>query len=85
VLGVGADAFDLTVANWDRGVARKWAGFFVRSGTPGYAPGRRVKLGNGEVRAIVKVEEKKPYLNVFVEGKALDPNVHGTPDAFVAQ
>jgi len=73
------DSFYLTDANWSQGVARRWAGFFVPRGTPGYAVGRRIKLKNGEFRTITRLDESGKYLNVYLDGKPLDPIVHGTP------
>jgi hypothetical protein len=81
----GADSFFLTDANWNRGVARRWAGFFVRSGTPGYSVGGRVTLKNGEIRTIVRLEDASPYLNVYLDGSPLDPALHGVPADYILQ
>ena len=76
------DDFYVTDENWERGVARKWAGYYVPLESREHAPGKVVKLRNGETRRITQVQVKGPYLNVFVAGKPLDPKVHGIPKDF---
>jgi hypothetical protein len=83
--GKASDPFYLTDANWNRGVARRWAGFFVPKGAPGYAVGATVRLKNGETRKVTRAQQSGPYLNVYLEGKPLDPLTHGAPPDFVVQ
>jgi hypothetical protein len=79
------DPFYLTDDNWDHGVARRWSGYFVPKGASGYSVGRRVRLKNGEVRAITQLVESGVYLKVYLEGAPLDPLVHGNPPDFIPE
>jgi hypothetical protein len=83
--GKAIDPFYLTDANWNRGVARRWAGFFVPRDAPGYAVGVTVRLKNGETRKVTRVDQSGPYLNVYLDGKPLDPLTHGAPPDLVVQ
>jgi hypothetical protein len=78
----GEDPFIITDANWDRSVARRWAGFVVSAEKSGLAQDRTVVLKNGEPRKVLRVEQKGPYLNVYLDGPRLDPAVHGIPPEY---
>jgi hypothetical protein len=79
-------SFLVTDDNWDRGVARSWAGFIVPN-TASYARdfmvGNYVKLGNGDTRKVVDVKPAGKYLNVYVEGEILIPGLVGVPSRYV--
>lgn len=81
-----SDDFYLTDANWDKGVARVWAGFFVPntySYKTRFQTGEYVKFVNGEVRKIIRAEEALGnYLNIYVEGPALVSQKTGIPKHF---
>lgn len=79
------NSFYLSDGNWETGVARNWAGFFVPNThyfTTYFRQGESVKFANGETRRITKVEVYGRYLNVYVDGKPLDPKSTGLPYRF---
>lgn len=85
LLGNGEDFF-LTDGNWDRGVARHSAGFFVPNKneySAAYKAGRSVKFADGDVREIVRIESGASYLNVYVTGAPLDAGKVGYPSKFI--
>ena len=74
-----------TDSNWVRGVARKWTGFFVlvtEKSVNQYKVGRFVKLGNGDVRKIIRMESSGRYLNIYLDGALLDSEKVGLPSEF---
>ena len=81
------DSFYLTDGNWNKGVARRWAGFIVPNTyyyLTNFQIGKDIRLVNGEVRKILEVAEALGgYLNVYVDGPIMDPLRVGTPDHFV--
>lgn len=82
------DDFFLTDVNWDRGVARRWAGFFLPKRerySNDFRPGRLVKFADGQVRRIVRAETSGPYLNVFVEGSPLIADKAGLPSVYTVR
>jgi hypothetical protein len=77
--------FFLTDANWIRGIARRWSGFFVPNRLPfieQYRVGKRVLLPNGDIRRIHKITFDGQYLNVFLEGDILNTEVLVAPFEF---
>lgn len=79
------DEFYLTDQNWQSGVARSWAGFFVPNSyyfTSRFIPGKHVMFRNGETRKIENVVASGNYLNVHVEGAVLDPAKAGIPSEY---
>lgn len=82
---IHSDPF-FTDTNWVRGVARKWAGFFVLAAEKSshqYKPGRFVKLGNGDIRKIIRMESgDERYLNIYLDGAVLDSEKVGLPSEF---
>ncbi len=80
------EAFFVTDFNWERGIARHWAGFHVPHTdeyTSRYQTGSFVAFRNGETRRIVRIEQFGAYLNVYVEGDVLNPDAVGLPSGFV--
>lgn len=78
-------SFYLTDGNWEGGIARNWAGFFVPSNhyfATRFRVGAKVKFGNGEVRSITSVRIYGPYLNVYVDGVPLKSGEVGLPNSF---
>jgi hypothetical protein len=80
------DSFFVTDGNWSRGIALNWTGFFVPNTEPfitNYKVGKFVKFANGDVREIIRTEVVgTTYLNVYVDGKQLDPEKVGLPSHF---
>jgi len=79
--------FFLTDGNWVRGIARRSAAFFVpnkRPYTEYYKVGKFVFFPNMDFRKITEVIHNGIYLNVRVEGPALDPDRVGWPTDFEA-
>lgn len=81
---LSSSGFFLTDENWIRGIARRWAGFFVpnkKQYISMYRPGRQILLPNGETRNILKVvSSDATYLNIFVSGDILDQELIKTPE-----
>jgi hypothetical protein len=82
---ISDDVFFLTDANWEKGVALNWAGFFVKN-TPEnlaqYIKGNTVVLGNGEKRTITSTAPNPPYLEVRVSGEKFKSEAVGLPSKF---
>ncbi|QGX99633.1 hypothetical protein EI983_15710 [Roseovarius faecimaris] len=82
------DTFYLTDDNWDMGVARNWAGFFLPDldqFISQFRPGRNVEFGNGDVRRITQVIRESGYLNVYLEGEPLSADEVGVPSGFTVR
>lgn len=80
--GTAPDAFFLTDSNWNRGVARRWAGFFVPNVpefSEKYREGLRVALSSGDSRRIIRVAPVGGYLNIYLDGEPLDAEEVGLP------
>ena len=79
------DPFYLSDVNWDRGIARHWAGFFLPN-TPQqrarFVPGARVRFRSGEQRRILRTELQGAYLHVHVDGQPWAAETSGLPRAF---
>lgn len=65
--------FYVTDANWDQGVARRWAGYYVDARSTGHEPGMAVKLKNGETRQIVRTSEERRLPERLRVGTAARP------------
>ncbi len=79
------DNFYLTDENWNKGVAKAWAGFFVPNTyyySTNFKTGKHVRFLNGDVRKIIKVTAFEKYLNVDVEGAILSPQEAGLPSEY---
>ncbi|MBD1945546.1 hypothetical protein H6F50_24885 [Coleofasciculus sp. FACHB-712] len=77
--------FYLSDQNWERGIARNFAGFFVpnrKDTVQQFIPGRLVVFKNGETRKILSISPSGIYLNVVVDGKVLSPDQVGLPSEF---
>lgn len=83
ITGVGytVTAYDLTDSNWDRGIGRNWAGFFVSHNTM-LKIGDRVGMRSGP-RVIENVMNFGPYTNIYLNGSPLDPGVDGYPQPII--
>ena len=82
------DEFFLTDSQWVRGIARRWAGFFVPSTTKfvnEYKVGRLVILADGEIREIKRAEVLGGYLNIYLSGELLNPEKVGLPSKFFVE
>lgn len=80
------DDFYLTDENWNKGVARNWAGFFVPNTyyySTIFKTKKYVKFANGDTRKILKISASGKYLNVNVEGAVLNPKKTGSPSKFI--
>lgn len=74
---------NLTDGNWTKGIAKRWAGFFVpntEANRNAFAVGRSVKFANGDIRQIGYVVENKAYFNIYCSGDIMDGNVVGYPN-----
>lgn len=73
-------ALDITDQNWNRGIARFWAGFVVAMASPerdGYLAeqlpqGSNLRFFDGRTRTILRVESNGPFMNVFVSGAPIE-------------
>ncbi len=86
VLATGELAdFTFADADWDRGIARKHAGYYVRNipqNKAKHAVGNRVQFASGDSRRIIDVTEEALYLYVRLEGALLEPAAVGLPYKF---
>ncbi|HEY9859137.1 MAG TPA: hypothetical protein V6D16_06505 [Candidatus Obscuribacterales bacterium] len=77
--------FYLSDQNWERGIARNFAGFFVpnrKDTVQQFVPGRLVVFKNGETRKILSINSNGIHLNIVVDGKLLSPDQVGLPSEF---
>ena len=75
-------AYNLSDQNWTLGVAKNWAGFFVKNtddNKKNLSIGKKVRFANGSIRNIVKQESSGEYLNIFLDGQPLDGMLVGYP------
>jgi hypothetical protein len=75
-------AFDLTDKNWVGGIARNWAGFFVKNSAKSreiYKRGQTLRFADGQFRTVTSVTTSESYINVFLEGPPLDGSTVGHP------
>jgi hypothetical protein len=78
-------AFFITNETWLRGVARKWAGFFVQNNAQNqqhYKVGHTVQLPTGDERTITKVTSDTNIITVYLTGDPIDGFKVGTPEHF---
>lgn len=78
--------YNMTDENWDGGVGRRSAAFFVTSSKANvgtYQTGKKVILGGSDVREIVSTEVSGPYLNVHLSGEILSGEASGYPHKIV--
>lgn len=78
-----SELFNVTDWNWKKGVATRWAGFFVANTPENKAQfklGNLVRYSNGEYRKVGYVSESEQYLNIYTVGEALDGDVVGYPN-----
>jgi hypothetical protein len=71
--------------NWNSGVSKVFAGFFVRDRPANhylFKIGKKIEFANGDVRTIDNVIFTGGYINVFLGGKILDPKLYGYPKKF---
>jgi hypothetical protein len=86
VPGAFNEDFFVTDGNWEHGIARNWAGFFVPNTEKFagiYKPGRQVNFPDGSARRIIRAERYGEYLNVYLDGDQLKPEKVGLPTMFV--
>lgn len=86
VLATGELA-DFTFADpdWDRGIAREHAGYYVRNipqNKAKHALGNRVQFASGDSRRIIDVSEDALYLYVRLNGAPLEASAVGLPYKF---
>jgi hypothetical protein len=77
--------YDLTDSNWVSGVANFDTAFFVLnspSNLNNLEVGSRLVFSNGDSRQITRIESVGQYLNVFLNGEKLAPQVYGFPNKF---
>jgi len=77
-------AFNLTDLNWENGVSRTEAAFFVQENPENFRSfkvGTRIKFKTG-VRTIREVTRTEPWLNIYLTGGLLSPTVDGYPNTF---
>lgn len=66
--------YELTDSNWQSGVSRTAAEFFIRANSANknsYRVGVHLKIGNSGVRKIIKVEQNGEFLNIHLDGTTL--------------
>ena len=76
-------SFFISDENWEHGVAKKWAGFFVPNRLTNsdiFKVGSKVRFLDGEVREILRQDQVGHYLNIFLDGQPLDTERIGFPD-----
>lgn len=79
-------SFYVTDSNWIKGIARKWAGFYLHN-TPenlaSFKIGSTVQFPDKTTRKIVDISTSNETINVFVEGDILIAKKVGFPFKFV--
>lgn len=78
-------SFFISDSNWERGVALHWPGFFVphrEKLVEDYKAGNIVRLGDGQLRRIVRAVPVGEYLHVYVEGSHLQAGQVGLPSTY---
>lgn len=71
--------------NWERGIAKMWAGFIVLNlpaNRSRLIEGKKIRFINGETRTISKRNESGMYLNIYLAGQPLDGLQIGFPNKF---
>lgn len=78
--------FYITDENWNSGISKRDAAFFVINSTLTqkiFSSGKRIELNNGELRDILLTIENGKYLNVYLKGGTLDVRTHGQPNTYI--
>ena len=71
--------------NWNSGVSKVFAGFFVRNRPTNqnqFKIGGKIEFANRDVRTIDNVIFVDEYINVFLSGAIMDPELYGYPNEF---
>lgn len=79
-------AYNLTDNNWDSGVSRNEAAFFVlnnESNNDTYKIGRAIRFNNGETRDILKIIKTDNYMNIYLSGEVLNARFAGYPNEII--
>ena len=74
--------------NWDSGVSKVFAGFFVRDRPANhnlFKIGDTLKFTNGDKRTITNLTFIEGYINVFLNGGRLNPEKYGYPQKFLVE
>jgi hypothetical protein len=74
--------------NWDSGVSKVFAGFFVRDRPANhnlFKIGDTLKFTNGDERTITNLTFIEGYINVFLSGERLSPEKYGYPHKFLVE
>lgn len=82
---MNSDEFFFTDANWEKGISRQRAGFFVQNrddNTNKFEVGRIVEFKNGDKREIVEIVRAGEYLYVYLSGAVLKYKEVGLPSGF---
>ena len=76
--------WNLTDINWQNGVSRSESGFFVPLNSQNLRElkvGVKIRFKSGP-RVITGTVNSGPYLNIYLDGKILDPGIDGYPNRF---
>ena len=74
-----------TDRNWNRGVSRFYAGFFVianKENLAAFTKGKLVEFHTGEIRAIEKIKTYGRFINIYLDGDILNVDDVGFPAEF---
>lgn len=75
---VDIEPFDLTDQNWVNGISRNSAGFFVARSKfveDLLFVGAKISISNSEERRVMKIDKSNEYVNVYLDGEALNPSM----------
>ncbi|QIH06799.1 MULTISPECIES: hypothetical protein [unclassified Pseudomonas] len=76
---------DFTDINWNKGVSRSRAGFFVENSfinRQSLKVGGVVTFSGSGTKTIKSIEYSEPYINIYFEGHDLNPDLDGYPNRF---
>ncbi|WP_104910590.1 hypothetical protein [Pseudomonas sp. LG1D9] len=79
-------SFYVTDSNWIKGIARKWAGFYLHNTPENFAAftiGSTVQFPDKTTRKIVDISTSNETINVFVDGDILIAKKVGLPFKFI--
>ena len=80
-------ANNFTDINWNKGIGRSWAGFFVDNTAENlerYKIGSKVKFVTGDIREIVQVLKGESFVNIYLTGEPLNGLQVGYPNEIEA-